>query len=252
MGKTKIEYLDYTWNFVTGCNNWKDPLICGGGGSQFDCWAKAMAERFGQSFETQLNLKPFKSLTKQPCRVGVCFTGDLFQDSIHDDFGLSLNIQSFVFNEIGRYPQHQFFFLTKCPWNLQKWGWFPDNAWVGVSVTNERQYNQAIHYLADVEAENKWLSFEPLMEPIKPTSDIGVASDMDVVGIKWIVIGGLSNKPVNQQPAYMWVERICTAADDSHIPVFIKDNILNMDNTWVLRRNYPELLGCDIDGKGER
>lgn len=218
MNKTKIEYLDYCWNFLTGCNNWRNPAICGGGGTEFKCWAKSMAERFGWWFGPEYWIsrivEPYKIRGSK--RIGVCFTGDLFANDVDP---LKFGMKDDIMTVIHWTPKHQYFFLTKCPWNLAKWGKFPDNAWVGVSVTNERQYNQAIHHLADVEAKNKWLSFEPLMESVKPTDD------MAVVGIKWIVIGGLSNKPINQQPKGEWIRDIHCAAEEQGIPYFDKDNL---------------------------
>ena len=51
MGNTKIEYLDKTWNFYTGCRNWQNG-VCPVGEK---CWAKSMDKRFGRSFEPQFH-----------------------------------------------------------------------------------------------------------------------------------------------------------------------------------------------------
>lgn len=232
MGSTKIEYLDATWNFLTGCNNWKDPAICGGGGSEFKCWAKTMAERFGRDFEPHYNRDAFvaKLPTDSP-RIGVCFTGDLFQDSVDPDMGIGVHaidksratLRDIAFGRINNHPQHQFFFLTKCPWNLRKWGKFPDNAWVGVSVTDEVKLTKAFVPLKDARAAHRWLSIEPLLSWNMSIAD--TAWTFGEMCIDWVVIGGLSNKPATQQPKLEWVKEIVAAADIAGIPVFLKNNL---------------------------
>ena len=83
MGNTKIEYLDKTWNFYTGCLNWQNG-VCPVGEK---CWAKAIDKRFSRSFEPQLNLKVLNErlVIRKPSRIGVCFTGDLFGDWVNHE-----------------------------------------------------------------------------------------------------------------------------------------------------------------------
>lgn len=235
MSDTKIEYLDATWNFLTGCNNWKDPAICGGGGSEFKCWAKSMADRFGRDFNPTYTRKAFMAkFPLIPSRIGVCFTGDLFQDSIApNDWPVSL--RETVLSRVECHPEHQFLFLTKCPWNIRKWGKFPDNAWVGISVTNERQAEQAWRYFHDeVDARNKWVSFEPLKSPINQP-----VLDSLINQITWVVIGGLSNKPINRQPQEEWVMQIVRTADADCVPIWIKDNLKYLSDDGTLRHELP-------------
>jgi protein gp37 len=246
MGSTKIEYLDATWNFLTGCNNWKDPTICGGGGSEFKCWAKSMADRFGRDFTPKYNRDAFVAkLPKEPSRIGVCFTGDLFQDWIFSQLpigqdstanGQVVRLRDMTFLRIVKHPEHQFFFLTKNPLNLHKWGHFPDNAWVGVSVTDDAKLTKAFTALKEVGAAHRWLSIEPLLKWDMSVED--TAWTLGEMGIDWVVVGGLSNKPINQQPSVESVVKIIRAADLAGIPVFIKNNLAGVtDNP---RQELPE------------
>ncbi len=247
MGSTKIEYLDTTWNFLTGCNNWKDPAICGGGGSEFKCWAKSMADRFGRDFTPRYNRDAFVArLPKVASRIGVCFTGDLFQDSVDPEMnvgvqnGEPVSLRKIALGRIENHPEHQFFFLTKRPQNLYKWGRFPDNAWVGVSVTNGHQFTKAVMILGGVQAAHKWFSIEPLIN-WELTYPGAVAFQLRHFGINWVVVGGLSNKSPSQQPPVQWVKEIVLAAEEVCIPVWIKNNLhLNVSGAdkWALS---PEL-----------
>jgi len=63
-------------------------------------------------------------------------------------------------------PYHRFYLLTKRPENLIKFSPFPPNCFVGVSVTNQEMFDNAIHYLKMVDAKVKFLSFEPLLDHI--------------------------------------------------------------------------------------
>jgi protein gp37 len=129
-------------------------------------------------------------------------------------------LRPYVMTIVRNCPDDQFFFITKCPDNIRKWGAFPDNAWVGVSCLNAQQVWLAIEALKEVKAKHKWLSLEPLQGDIfAPTWEL----NRDFVGIDWAVIGG-QTKP-NVLPKIEWVKAIVEAADDKGIPVFLKDNL---------------------------
>ncbi|GMW05042.1 MAG: hypothetical protein AMXMBFR85_10230 [Dehalococcoides mccartyi] len=245
MNRTKIEYLDYCWNFVTGCNNWRDPKICGGGGSQFKCWAKSMADRFGRSFEptvhTNRMFEPF-SVKTPGSRIGVCFTGDLFADDINpfekkwlpiDDSGLvECSLRDSVISIVKGNPDQQFFFLTKCPWNLSKYDVFPDNAYVGISMTGGESFPDGyalITSLQVAQAKHKWISFEPLTNYIPSLLTLRAIQSVD-----YVVIGGFSNLSPHMQPTREAIDMIIFVAEKFDVPVFIKDN---------LRCRFPEAAG---------
>ena len=235
MNHSDIEYIinpdgtkGYAWNFQTGCLNWQKPSVCPVG---LNCWAKRMAERFHRSFEPALHpeklLDPLK--LKKPATIGVCFTGDLFGDWVdperiiqdpYTDIRVQSSLKLAVLETIKFYPQHRFLFLTKCPQNLKRWGRFPDNAWVGVSICNQKQHNAAISILAGTDAKHKWISYEPLLEEINMT---GV---YDFKGINWVVLG--LQTPYNQKtaPKTEWVDKIIKACRKECIPIWTKDNII--------------------------
>ena len=167
-----IEYLDYVWNFFSGCHNWQNG-VCPVGKN---CWAKKLTERFKShypnGFEPTFYPEAFLSplYLKKPARIGVCFMGDLFGDWVdpwmevvfRNEGGYIVyegSLRDHVFMTIESCPQHTFLFLTKCPQNLIKWSPFPKNCQVGVSACNQTQSDSALQYLLNVEAKVKFLSY---------------------------------------------------------------------------------------------
>jgi protein gp37 len=235
--KTGIEYLNYCWNFYTGCEN-KQRGIC----PVPDCWAASMAKRFGRSFEPTLHpeklLDPLKH--KAPAKIGVCFTGDLFGECVNPNERIELEWVEYqdyftlaenVFKVMDLCPQHQFYFLTKNPAGYQKWGKFPDNCFIGATVCNDGMFVMAMPRLFHMEAKYKWLSIEPLMGRI----DIPPKYLTDA-GISWVVIGGFSGG--KNPPKIEWIEEIVSACDEAGIKVWLKDNLKSYLDTVPTRIVY--------------
>lgn len=135
-------------------------------------------------------------------------------------------------------PQHRFYTLTKQPQELPKWSPFPDNCWVGATVTNNDLYRKAMYGLYKSEAKIKFISFEPLLE------NISALNTLDFVD--WLIIGACTGtktemealiqrypeltlmqygKRWTAQPRIEWMQEIMEAADKAGIPVFLKDNL---------------------------
>ncbi|GAI36140.1 unnamed protein product, partial [marine sediment metagenome] len=79
-------------------------------------------------------------------------------------------------------PQHRFYTLTKQAQNLPRWSPFPDNCWVGISVTNNKQMNGALYFNPDYKAKIKFLSFEPLLERIDKSRLAMYRYDWPIIG----------------------------------------------------------------------
>lgn len=133
-----------------------------------------------------------------------------------------------------RNPEYTFMFLTKCPQYLPK-EW-PDNCWVGVSVTDQQSYEKALRGLSYIGAKVRFMSFEPLLKPV----DILGA---DFKGLLHLVIIGLQT-PYSKKtaPRIEWVKEIVEAADKAKIPVFLKNSLKPL-----IDKEYPDPddLSCD-------
>ena len=271
MNKTKIPWVKnpdgtqgYTWNPLTGCNNQVDGL-CGG---VFPCWAYGlantrlyhiyMADKNSDRFVTvephsPLNMpKPFvprfwpEKLTQPHSGKGkgifTCDMSDLFGIGIPNEWTEQ------VMAVIKACPQHRFYLQTKQPQNLIKFSPFPDNCYVGVSVTNSSMFDDAVQKLSEVQAKVKYLSVEPYLSRILPD---GLQGLLMWSGISRVIIGaqtGTQNdikKTILQypechypevtpipygnkwtlQPKIEWVQEIVEACDKAGIPVFQKNSL---------------------------
>jgi protein gp37 len=120
-------------------------------------------------------------------------------------------------------PQWEYLLLTKYPRryvDLQ----LPPTAWVGTSVHEQklvRLAEDAFRQIKDVRV--KWLSLEPLMEPLAFT---------DLSMFDWIVIGALSatrqpEGPCKEfAPPFEWVARLVAQAHEAGCRVYLKPNLL--------------------------
>ena len=251
MNRTKIEWCKnpdgtqgYTWNPITGCLY----------GCTY-CWARGLANgrlksrmlenttlgALGGKYFTPIEalLDPFYPRLWQdrlaplfPYRsskgIFVCSMGELFGPWLPEHW------TRYVLEKCKLNPQHRFYLLTKQPQELAKWSPFPDNCWVGVSVTNLQMAEDACQAFAQIEAPVKYVSFEPLIEPVPCKHLMGL--------IDWAIIGA-QTKP-NIMPEYEWVRNIVNAAEARSLPVFLKDSLTNILGTnptgkW-LRQEMPK------------
>jgi protein gp37 len=231
MNRTKIEYLDYTWNPVVGCNG----VGCA---VRKHCWARSQAKRqkplvdrngnsrgclncydFRPHYHFERFNEPLK--VKKPARIGVSFMGDLF------DSAFSITFHQQLFEIMARASWHTFVVLTKQSQNMrtfvENWAWsdVPINVWLGVSV-NRKEDLHRIDDLKVTSAVVKFVSFEPLYE------DLG---DVDLSGIDWVIIG--AQRRPNMQPTFNAVKSVISQAQTDGAKVFLKNNLdLNGLNKW--------------------
>lgn len=260
---TGINYLDETWNPVTGCS---------GKGCKAHCWAREMAKRFPAIHGTKPNwlMKrescfsdqvyavrdgdkpiPFSAVQfhpdrlgkplhwRKPRRIGVCFMGDWMDDQVKCAW-----IDQ-ILEVIAACPQHQFFSLTKQPQNLEKkiYGHCPEsparelgggdylpNLYNGVSITDQEDAYMKESDLISIPGKH-WLSIEPM---------IGVIPFLLLKSIHWVVVGcesGPKRRPMPLEWAYSVVEQ-CQAAG---VPVWVKQIDLNGKVCHDITKFPPEL-----------
>ncbi len=146
--------------------------------------------------------------------IFACDMSDIFGIGVPPDWTFK------VMQMIWACPQDRFYILTKQPQNLIKFSPFPDNAWVGVSVTDNGSFLKALPHLMGIEAKVKYLSVEPLLDEIYLTN-------ISIEGLNWVIIGAQTKPTI--MPKIEWVREIVEACDKAGIPVFLKNN-LNSEN----------------------
>ena len=219
MNKTKIEWCDFTWNPIKGLC----PVGC------WYCYGRKLYLRFGETIMgnyedeeggSDWNIKrPFfadpgqEKCPKRPSRIFVCSTFELFHpvaDKWRDD----------IFLFIEAHHEHTFIILTKMPVRIDRP--MPDNVWLGVSVTGESMFEiYRAGALGRTEARVRFISFEPILG--KPW----VISYMSLRA-NWIIAGRLTGHGKIHDPARSTIEAIVEYGKANDIPVFLKDNLLEI------------------------
>lgn len=207
---SSIEWTESTWNPVTGCS--KVSLGCR------NCYAERMAVRlqamrqsnYVNGFDPTLHphMLELPLRWKKPQNVFVNSMSDLF----HEDVPLEY-VQE-VFSVMRRGHWHRFQVLTKRSERLAELDpmltWAP-NIWMGVSVEAD-VYRSRIDDLRATKAHLKFLSLEPLLEPL---------SNLDLTGIDWVIVGGESG-PKARPMKPEWVTDLRDQCRSAHVPFFFK------------------------------
>jgi protein gp37 len=230
-----IEWALWSWNPITGCMH-NCPY----------CYARDIAERFyEQKFVPSLwpsRLKdprntPFpaakveaeKAKATPEGDVRAMGLGNVFTCSMADLFGRWVPSEwvEAVLDAVRAAPQWTFLFLTKFPIRMAEFA-FPDNAWVGTTVDCQARVKNAEKAFRKVKARVKWLSCEPLLEPLV---------FQDLAAFHWVVLGGSSRSTQTPEwhPPRPWVNALEEQAAKAGVTVYEKSNLLTR------RRGYPGL-----------
>lgn len=218
-----IEWALWSWNPVTGCEH-NCPY----------CYARDIAHRFyEQKFEPSLWPGRLAAPTNTPFpeakaaewmghkNVFTCSMADLFGRWVPREW-----IEA-VLDAVRAAPRWNFLFLTKFPQRMAEFA-FPANAWVGTTVDCQARVKNAEKAFRKVRAGVKWLSVEPLIEPLKFT---------DLAAFDWLVIGGASRSAQTPEwhPPRSWVNHLEKEAQEAGVKVYEKSNLL------ARIREYPGL-----------
>jgi protein gp37 len=177
---------------------------------------------FGISVHPDVLKLPYR--WRSPKTVFVNSMSDLFHNEVPIEF-----IQQ-VFRVMEDTPQHTYQILTKRSQRLERIAaslpW-PKNVWMGVSVETQK-YSFRIRHLLEVPAAIRFLSVEPLLEPV----------ELELSGVDWVIVGGESGaeaRPIDPD----WVRSIRDQCRESQTAFFFKQ--------WGGRT--PKQNGRELDGR---
>lgn len=249
MNDTGIIWTEATWNPMSGCQKVS-------AGCKY-CYALTLAEAkrgtpaFPNGFDLTIRphklKEPFK--LKNPTLIFANSMSDLFWDQVPESY------RDQIVDVIEQTPQHEYQVLTKRPELMLEYSRrrkLPPNFWAGVTIENETSLHR-LEILKQVDAEIRFISFEPLIGPMP--------SDLDLSGISWAITGGESG-------SHMWKDDICEKRGlvfydrqvKSWFPrpdrmdwirnirdICIRDGAKFFHKQWG--GNYPEACGRELDGR---
>lgn len=239
MNKTKIEWTDWTWNPMTGC--W------GPGGTAEKprrcpyCYAERIAPRVWAMQGRPPIADPFMPMfwperldeprkVKHPVKIFVCSMADLFGDWVPSPW-----IRA-VLEVAEKCPQHTFQFLTKNPKRLSDFNPWPDNCWVGTTITNQADADKNLPWILKVKAPVLFVSHEPLLGEINLQKSVNHLAGLTIPHyhqskLGWGIIGALKSR----RPDSEWVTMLLQQYHAARVPVFLKDNL----NYPLRRQEWP-------------
>lgn len=223
MQTTSIAWCDYSWNPVTGCSH--------AGPECWNCYAEAFSLRQERTDEpwTQANAETNVTMHTQRITEPHNFgypkgPGKVFVGSMTDMFHREVDPQHVqeALDVVAEHPKHVWIFLTKRPHNAAEWrlDW-PENCWLGTSVGSGPggDYPSTTHRIAqlrDVDVPVRWVSFEPLIEPV---------GDVQLDHIDWAVVGGETGPADDRREMdHAWARDILRQCREQDVAYFFKQS----------------------------
>jgi protein gp37 len=249
---SKIEWTDSTWNPIVGCTH----------GCNY-CYAKKMAHRVA-------HMQAGRLIKENPEKYKKALTADLYHkqaenwcQKCHDfephfhperldkynprqkpmrvfgdsmfDWGCKENNPEWlraIIKKMVECKQHTFQILSKRPMEY-RFDPFPKNVILGTSITKGSDSNRVRQLKLAVKDNLKFVSIEPLH---------GQIPWQTLTGIDWVIIGAeTGNRKGKVVPELWWVYDILANCAKNKIPVFIKENLLELYPELPRRQEFPEV-----------
>ena len=154
----------------------------------------------------------------------------------------------------GATPALDWFLLTKRPQNIRDmlptdWGEGWPNVWLGTTTENQEEAHRRIPDLVAIPAAARFLSVEPMLEPVDVAPWLGLPSHESRALISWIIVGGESGggaRPMHPD----WVRGLRDQVRGAGAKLFVKQ-IGSNHALWPsvtgrakIRHNGQPICGC--------
>lgn len=235
---TKIQWADATWNPWRGCTKVSEGCA--------NCYAEVLSRRnpkvlgeWGPNGVRSVGSDDYwrqpyhwnKKAEKENARRRVFFASmaDVFEDRPE-----LVLLRDRAFNIIKSTQMLDYLCLTKRPENMLRMlsdlrspeycqpmdyfdnrnGW--PNVWLGTSVESQKWADHRIPHLIDTPAVCRWLSVEPLLEPVNITPYLASGK------IHWVIVGGESGGDEARPFDLNWARNLRTQCKQEGVAFFMK------------------------------
>ena len=219
--ETKIAWTDATFNPWMGCS----PASAG----CTHCYAEAMAKRCGWAWGLAPRHVTSEAYWRQPRKwneaarkAGVrrrVFCGSLCD--VFEDRTEVVEPRARLRALIAECDWLDFLLLTKRPFNQRLWGAdFRDNVWFGTTCEGQEALRLRVPRVFDGRAKVRFLSCEPLLEPLNLSLDVWRAGE-GCLGINWVIVGSESGphaRPMEDD----WARSIVRQCRENGVACFVK------------------------------
>jgi protein gp37 len=213
-----IGWAPFSWNPITGCLH-DCPF----------CYARVIAQFFSTKFKPTFHperLDAPANMKVPPEAEHDLWLKRVFVGSMADQYGGWVPDEWIeqVHAVMRAHPQWEYLLLTKNPRRYVRLH-LPPTAWAGTTVAEQKAVRIAEDAFRKVKARVRWLSLEPLLEPLKFT---------DLSMFDWVVIGAQTATeqptPIGHVPEFTppieWIISIVAQAREFGCGIYMKRNLL--------------------------
>ena len=219
---TAIQWTDHTFNPWWGCTKISP-------GCQ-NCYAETLAHRYGTAWGAQGERRQMadstwkESVKWDRAAAAAGHRARVFCSSMADVFENNVQVAEArlrLWQVVESTPALDWLLLTKRPENITSMvpaAWLqaaPANVWYGTSVENQKTAERRLPHLLGVPAVVRFLSCEPLLEPVSLAAWLH--------GVQWVITGGESGAKARAADPE-WFRSIRTECAAAGVSYFHKQN----------------------------